>query len=221
MFDTLVTPSQPADFGTSSQALHAPALLLGSDLFMNMLNEVDYGLLLVDARRHVLYANHVAKHELASRQALQMRGGRLEAMLDSQTEMLSRAVARAFQDERTLLDLVQNDKRLSLALVALGQPVDGSCEAVLVICGKREVCRSLTMTFFARNHGLTPAEEQVLRALCSGQSPIQIAYKLGVGLATVRTQLSSVRQKTGTSTVRELLDHLVALPPLLPSHWMH
>jgi DNA-binding CsgD family transcriptional regulator len=221
MLDSVDTPIRSRNSGSEAPASGAAQARLVHDLFVQMLDEVDYAMLLVDGQGCILHANQVARHELATRRALHMRGARLEALLDWQTELLWRAIDRAFQGERTLLDLGQGDQRLSVALVALGQPVDGACEGVLLICGKREVCQSLTMTFYARSHSLTPAEEQVLRELCSGRNPIQIAYKLGVGLATIRTQLSSVRQKTGTATVRELLEHVVALPPLLPSQWMH
>jgi DNA-binding CsgD family transcriptional regulator len=55
----------------------------------------------------------------------------------------------------------------------------------------------------------------VLEHLCTGQDPTDIAEQLGVAISTVRTQVSSIRQKTGASNIRELVRKVAVLPPLL------
>jgi DNA-binding CsgD family transcriptional regulator len=92
--------------------------------------------------------------------------------------------------------------------------VPGEAKA-LVMLGKRQVCESLSVQGFARSQGLTPAETRVLVALCQGVPPTGVAAELGVGIATVRTQIGSIRQKTGAASIRALVRLVAVLPPLM------
>lgn len=56
----------------------------------------------------------------------------------------------------------------------------------------------------ADRFGLSPAEAEILSAIRSGTSPTQIAQKRGNSVATVRTQLRSIRKKTGAKSQLEL-----------------
>ena len=58
---------------------------------------------------------------------------------------------------------------------------------------------------FATRHRLTPAETRVLTLLLTDLGPQQIADQLGVGIRTVRSQLSSLYTKTGTKNQRDLI----------------
>ena len=203
--------TQPAFSGSVPQ----PAQPLGSDLLLNVLDEVDYGLLLVDALGQVVHANHVARHELATGAAVQLLSGRLTARVETQREALARALERAADGQRILLDLGDAAMPLSLAVVPMAHPLEPGPGVVLVICGKREVCQSLTLRMFARNHGLTPAEEMVLAEACKGEGAEDIAHQLDVGVATVRTQLASIRRKTQCGNLRQLFRQVAVLPPLV------
>jgi len=68
---------------------------------------------------------------------------------------------------------------------------------------------------FARHHALTAGETRVLEALCSGHSAPAIARRHGVAVTTVRTQLTSLRAKTGAKTVNDLLRTVARLPPMV------
>jgi DNA-binding NarL/FixJ family response regulator len=70
--------------------------------------------------------------------------------------------------------------------------------------------------FFARERCLTGAETHVLRALCEGERPVEIARRCGVALSTVRTQISSLRLTTGASCINELVRIVTMLPPIVP-----
>lgn len=54
-------------------------------------------------------------------------------------------------------------------------------------------------------HRLTPAELRVLTLLLADLGPKDIAQRLGVGIRTVRSQLSSLYEKTGTKNQRDLI----------------
>jgi DNA-binding CsgD family transcriptional regulator len=58
---------------------------------------------------------------------------------------------------------------------------------------------------FARHHGLTAAETQVLDALAWGLAPAQVAQRRGVKLSSVRTHIRGLLEKTGCHRQAELL----------------
>ena len=98
---------------------------------------------------------------------------------------------------------------------ALGEGGEDGAQATLLMMGKRQVCERLSVLWFARAHGLTVAETRVLEALCAGLEPRQAAEQHGVGLATVRTQIGSIRAKTGAESIRDLVLQVAMLPPML------
>jgi DNA-binding NarL/FixJ family response regulator len=51
---------------------------------------------------------------------------------------------------------------------------------------------------------LTAAERRVVEGLACGRAPKQLAYEIGVVLATVRTHIRNAKRKTGARTLREL-----------------
>jgi DNA-binding CsgD family transcriptional regulator/PAS domain-containing protein len=64
----------------------------------------------------------------------------------------------------------------------------------------------------ARMFGLSPAEQKVLGLLMHDLAPRQVAQQLSVELSTVRSQLSSLLQKTGVRRQQELLRLMAAFP---------
>jgi DNA-binding CsgD family transcriptional regulator len=89
---------------------------------------------------------------------------------------------------------------------------------VLVMMGRRQVCSPLGMELLASHHGLTFAESRVLRALVDNLSPREIAASHGVAIATIRTQISAVRDKLGVRSIDALLLRAAAVPPLTGRH---
>ena len=63
--------------------------------------------------------------------------------------------------------------------------------------------------------GLTQAEARVLEALCEGATPTEVAASLGVAVSTVRTQLATIRAKTGAAGIRQLVAGVANLPPVV------
>jgi DNA-binding CsgD family transcriptional regulator len=57
---------------------------------------------------------------------------------------------------------------------------------------------------------MTPAEARVARAIALGKSPAEIASSSGLALATIRTQLKHIFQKTSTTRQSELASLLSA-----------
>ncbi|MBZ8140406.1 LuxR family transcriptional regulator [Rubrivivax gelatinosus] len=183
-----------------------------------MLDEIDYGLLLLDSTGSVRWRNHRAQAELDASHPLQISGGRISAVLPEDAAHLATAVADATQrGTREMLTLGSGRQRVSLAVVPL---VDDALEgqpATMLLLGKRQVCENLSVRGFARAHRLTPAETRVLEALCAGVAPQKFAEHQGVRISTVRTQIGSIREKTGARSIRALVRMVAVLPPMVPA----
>ena len=187
-----------------------------------MLDEVDYGMLLVNAELQVVYMNRAARHELDADHPLQLhsRDKLLGAHCPQDVAPLYDALAAARRGLRRMLQLGEGDNRVSLSVVPLAgssaaQRSEGTGLLTMLMLGKREVCGSLTVGVFARSMGLTGAETRVLELLCSGLKPTAIAAEIGVKVSTVRTQIGSTRAKTGAASIRDLVRQVAVLPPLV------
>jgi DNA-binding CsgD family transcriptional regulator len=192
----------------------APAL--GRHWMAASLDEVDYGMLLLADETHAVHVNHAARAELDSKHPLQLQGGELRARRPQDAHALTEALhAAAQRGLRKLLTLGEGTQRVSVSIVPLAVQDDGGATVTLVMLGKRKVCEALSVQGFACSHGLTAAESRVLAGLCSGTPPTAIAAQLGVAISTVRTQIGTIRQKTGAGSIRGLVQQVAVLPPLM------
>jgi DNA-binding CsgD family transcriptional regulator len=181
-----------------------------------MLDEIDYGMLLVVEDMRVIHANHVARAELDNDHPLQILGQQLRVRRSQDVAPLREAVsAAAARGLRRLLTMGNDNHRISVAVVPLLTLSPDWGSATLLVFGKRQMCEELSVHWFARSHKLTQAEAQVLKALCAGAPPNEIAKRQGVAISTVRTQISSIRAKTGAQSIRDLVRQVAVLPPLV------
>jgi DNA-binding CsgD family transcriptional regulator len=180
-----------------------------------MLDEIDYGMLLVTAEGDLRYLNHVARLELDGEHPLQLQGRSLRARRVVDVAPLYDALAAAQRGLRRLLMLGEGEHRVSLSVVPLPQADTSGGALTLLVLGKRQVCQQLSVQGFARSVHLTPAETRVLEWLCAGVRPTDIAIRANVAVSTVRTQIGSIRSKTGAASIRELVRQVAQLPPLV------
>jgi DNA-binding CsgD family transcriptional regulator len=181
-----------------------------------MLDEIDYGMLLVDGEVQVRHANQPARRDMDDSHPLQLIGSELRARRPNDMAALRDAVAGAARRGlRRLLRLGLGSAQVSVAVVPLPAAPHETQHAVLLLLGKRRVCEELTVDWYARTHGLTIAETAVIKGLGADLTPQEIAVRQGVGLATIRTQIGSIRTKTGTSSIKALVRQVAMLPPLV------
>lgn len=178
-----------------------------------MLDEMDHGMLLLAPDGTLHHANQPARLELARNDTLQLLGSRVQAVRREQHGSLLGALADAGHGRRRLLMLGQGPV-LPVAAVPLNEGSRESDVMVLLLLGKRQNCAGLTVDFFAHTHGLTGAEARVLQALCGGLRPKEVARQFDVAVSTVRTQISSIRHKTQTASIRDLVERVSTLPPI-------
>ena len=181
------------------------------------LDEIDYGVLLVARDGGTMHANHAARAELgdavtrSSSAATSCRCG-TPATRRPFRDALHSALRRGL---RRLLSFGEGDTRCSVSVVPLRAQGGDRRAAALLLLGKRRVCEDLSVQGYARDHGLTPAEGRVLAALCGGRRPNEVAAESGVAISTVRTQIGSIRAKTGADSIRSLVRTVATLPPLM------
>ena len=180
-----------------------------------MLDEIDYGMLLVTADAKLIYLNHAARQELDSQHPLRLLGSELRAHRAQDMAPLYDALAAAQRGLRRLVTLGEGVHRICVSVVPLADVASNGSAATLLVLGKRQMCEQLSVQGFARSLGLTPAETRVLEWLCSGVRPTDIAQRAGVAVSTVRTQIGSIRGKTGAGSIRELVRQVAVLPPLV------
>lgn len=192
--------------------------MLGA-LLLHALDEIDYGVVVLNASGRVNVANRAARLECGANQDLLLLDGAvLRAQRPADAAALHRALQGAVDGRRTLLRLGDGEQAISIAVVPLPHQDAGSSDArVLLMFGKRRVCESLSVEFFARTHHLTNSETQVLVALCHGERPSAMATRLGVALSTVRTHVASIRMKTAAASIRDLVGQVAVLPPIVPA----
>lgn len=192
-----------------------------SDLLLRVIDEIDYGLCVLTHNGVIEHANRIALDAMTDGRALVLRGTCIDAREHTDRAALLAAIQGAFAGRRSMLLLGKANEEVSVALTPLGrgQNVNGAgalegCARCLLVMGKTQSFEPLSLAFFARAHGLTPAESVVLGKLSCGHSPKDIARTLGVAVATVRTQIGSIRSKTRTESIRDLARRIAALPPV-------
>lgn len=189
-------------------------------LTRSVLERIDYGVWLLDGQAHVLLANRSALSACRRDGPFAMDDGHL-ALRDHTfqrdfREALRRATLGLRNMVRVSASASANVAHCVAAVLPHVQPELVHNAQVMVLLGRRSACESLSLEMFARAQGLTAAESNLLAGLCEGLSPTQLARRQSVALCTVRTQLKSIRAKTRAANLRELIQQLSLLPPVMP-----
>ena len=154
--------------------------------------------------------------ECARHPSLRIDRGRLVLLASGHAAEFLRAISAARSGRWSLVQLAHGDDRMMLAVLPLGRTRATRDTPALLMLGLPAHCKRFAIQFYAHSRGLSPAETQVLRAIGEGLSP-KIACRHAVALSTVRTQFRSVRIKTCTRTIRDLVLALGWLPPVMPA----
>jgi DNA-binding CsgD family transcriptional regulator len=191
-------------------------------LLTAVLNEVDYGLVLLDGAGQVIHANHRARLDFKDAHPLSIERDRLLCRdKTSQSSFESALASASHRDQRSLLAMHHQGRALGVSIVPLPGRLHGrqgglpEGHPVLVALQRNGLVESLSIDAFARSYQLSSRESEVLSALCQGLKPAQIAVQLGVGISTVRSHVHNLKSKTGCKSMIELLQQVAVLPPML------
>jgi DNA-binding CsgD family transcriptional regulator len=188
----------------------------GPALLALLVDELAHGVLVISAQGWILHANQAARRELALAVVLNAHRGELQVVSKADSKLFKKAFDQAVDGLRSLIELSAGGAACTLALVPLGHQAGRRCERIAVFLSRAGVCESGVFGAFARSHGLTRTEEQVLVFLCRCLSTPQIARQMSVAVSTVRSHVRSLCLKTASSGVRALVNRVAILPPLGP-----
>lgn len=205
-----------------ASAVHEPSpepglSVTGRAHLLRVLDEVDYGMLIIDAQGTILHANHLARHELSSGRMLMSYGNTLLGSNAEFTAQIQGAMEAAFRGQRRLALLNKGERELAMTLTPLSHPLESDLPTVLVMLSRQGTCDNLAVRMFARTIGLSPSEEAVLMGLCRGLEIPDIAAEHGVAPSTIRSQIKTLREKAGSPSIRRLLQRVNSLPPVVPA----
>ncbi len=190
---------------------------LGAGLSL-LMDELAYGVLVIELDGRLLHANQAARHELGRFRILGVAGAVLQARGADAARTLQEALARVAEGKRGLITLsTEEGPSLTLAVLPLKGEKDAAPSRAALMFARASVCESLMLCFFARSFALTTTEEHVLGILCQGYSAPEVARQMKVAVSTVRSHVRSLCAKTRSSGVRELVNRVAVLPPVAPS----
>ncbi len=190
----------------------------------SVLGVARFGVFVVDGALRLLYANPTAETLLERHDGIAYRNGVFSA--GTATQALHAAVRAAAKNDAAsagrTIRIERGNARPPLILHVL--PVAGDvrekvrpppASEVIVLAVDPESGLGPAIAIFGDAYRLTTAERQVLTRLVAGDAPKEIADVLKIEVATVRTHLHRLFEKTGTRRQTELLTLLLqSTPPL-------
>lgn len=187
------------------------------------LDRLSVAVLLLDAGGMVTRTNSAAERLLRANDGLAVRNGCLTTANPKETEQLGRLIdiaattgMRRGTNPAGTMAVSRPTCGMPLSLLVAPLPARavtawGHGATAVVFVREPGAARNVTGTLLAQLYGLTGAEAQVAMVLLDGASPPEVAARLGIGLATVRSHLHSLFAKTGTRRQAELTGLLAGL----------
>ena len=179
--------------------------------FETVLRRLSSAVFLVSADLELLWSNPAGDELLAATDALAHRSGRFWLCQPAARAAFARAVAQLLGADVAATHgydvpiYLEDGRLLTLYVIPIETgPSESRPRAVAVMAGprgqQRDPCDVVGSLF-----GLTPSERRVLAGIAQGITISEIAARLHVGPATVRTHLLRVFDKTGVHRQPELV----------------
>lgn len=200
-----------------NQALHSAHSL--GDGGMAALDHIDKGAFVVDMNGHAHVANAVADRILGQGDGLFLQAGRLAATNPAESAAIDRALVQCergtIEASGEALTITRSAGRSPLSLLCVPYPSSRwwpgfSQRLALVFVTDRDVRLKQQVARLRQRYGLTPAEAALAWEIARSGGRQSAAVSRGISVATARSQLTSIFDKTGvrsqTDLVRLLLD---------------
>jgi DNA-binding CsgD family transcriptional regulator len=205
--------SRPAS-ATTAPLAHSRLDRLDDSEFTEILEELDTGVIVCDEAGRLALANNAARRELRVGRPLAVDAAGLlclaEGAQGAWRQWQSALRAAALVRHRQMLALSDGAQRLMISVMPLGQRERWA----LVMLGRRQPAPDLAVEMMGNMYALTGAEQQVLTGLLAGQRVEALAAERGVTVATLRSQVGSVREKLGAGRLEDLVRMAAGLPPM-------
>lgn len=195
----------------------------GAGIGTAVLNRLPVGVIIVDARAHVVFMNRGGAEIIGRRDGLSMdaAGDCRAATADESARLrdLIAAVAEGDADVRgdAAMQVNRPSLRRPLSVVLSRLDEDGPAgelnpSGVMILVADPEMQLAPSAATIARLFGLTNAEAALARAMTEGKRLDEAAMEIGITLSSARTYLKRVFSKTGTGRQAELVRLLLTAP---------
>jgi DNA-binding CsgD family transcriptional regulator len=212
--DQLFTPPLPSKvygFGLTGAA-KAPSQPSPADsLVASALDELASGVVVIDLQGRVLHRNLAADAIIARGDCVTIVADTITAAHGHNVRLFSEALSKAAAGKRSMITL---GGTTSLIVVPLRGGAPGEQRLALMF-SRMGVCEALTLSFFSRAHCLTASEEKILGLMSGGLTAPEMAQQLKIGESTVRSHVRNICSKTRCNGIREVVNRLAVLPPLM------
>ncbi len=175
------------------------------------------GVLALGLDRALLYADELARSLLEPAGPLRLRDGRLGASgvdgqrLRQSLERLERSGEAQFLLLRRRAAGREDAAGPSFAVTALRAGAAPFDVCHVLILEPLESAAALGEHALAQWFGLTPAQARVAACLSRGLTPEQVAAHCGRSIATVRTQIRAILERSGSNGLQQLHRQLASL----------
>ena len=207
-----------------SRSVHAGMMSAALDL-------VSVGILLVDEHSRIVHLNAAARVHVEGRTALRRVGDHIAARDPKSAHNLRDAIATAASGTTVTVPrsgieipiLASNGEDLAAWVLPLDTGLRREFAApfsakVAVFVRRLGDTTAFPGELFVKRYGITPGECRVLMMLVQGLSVTETCDALGIGEPTVKTHMSRLFAKTGTSGQADLMRLAVsALAPAMAS----
>lgn len=190
----------------------------------SIVDSIGHALFVLNENRKIIRCNAAAKRLLSGHPGLiKIRHERLVALGHHASPSLEEAIAlvdRGHHAEIVFtsmqLGIIKETHHARLAPLkeAAIWPLT-HCAHYLLLIEKNQEIKQETLRAFCTLFNMTASEQQVLLGLMQDATPEEIAQTLNVSLATIRSHIQHIRQKTGVRRITELVRMvLIATRPL-------
>ncbi len=184
-----------------------------------VIDAIAHGIVIVETGGRVVQMNSAAEHILTVRDGLCVHWGRLEAVRTSTNEQLQGCIARACGEPRNgppsgdSLACSRPSKKRPYVIHALPLPITEAFSAAraLVMIIDPEQGTEPPKMLIRRLFGLTNAQADVALRVMRGDGLKPISEELALSMATVKTHLQHVFEKTDTHRQAELVRLLLTV----------
>jgi len=187
---------------------------LDASEFTEILEELDTAVIVCSETGRLALANNVARRELLRGQPLAVDETGLLHLAEGAQGALRQWQAAlrgaALSHHRQMLALSDGPQRLMVSVMPLGR----QGRWALVMLGRRQPAPDLAVEMLGSLYSLTSAEQRVLVGLLAGQRVEALACERGVTVATLRSQVGSLREKLGAGRLEDLVRLAAGLPPM-------
>jgi DNA-binding CsgD family transcriptional regulator len=179
--------------------------------YLQILDSLALGVLIVDAARRVIFANHRAERVLRRGDVLTVSHGRLRAADPQGRAELERLIEAVVASEAGTEGVLALQRPSGEPVFLLVRPLGEDAEETLLLISDSEISPE-PRTDIGRLYGLTPAEGRLLDSLLRGRSLAEHARAEGTSVNTVKSQLRQIFAKTGYCRQAQLIGGLLKNP---------